>query len=308
MHSTATLQDGGSVYAVQYHKSGMAYGKIRLKRRVLNHPYGQRVLESSYLPGWPITQTDAVPLSSIQALHRTIRLLKRHKTNNSVSTPVRHSPDNLFRRFVTGSSHQGAIIDEPYSTMAIHQPGVPDKYPKVHHNPNLSSRVLGICGGYGDDDNLSPNAQDPVYPEGGILHFLIEEGALACLIRTLVATKLAVWTGPLHYCALQDLKIRLLRQRFSDQTAVSLSEEARADLQWWFSDLSSDCSAMMVKPEASIVIESDASNSGWGAVCQGVATDGRCTSEEAVGTPSSFSGIAVFSEGQDQGGSFGQIR
>ena len=104
---------------------------------------------------------------------------------------------------------------------------------------------------------------------------------LACLIGTLVATKPAVWTGSLHYRALQDLKIRSLRQHLSDQTAVNLSEEARADLQWWFSDLSSNCSAMMVKPEASIVIESDASKSGWGAVCQGVATGGRWTSEEA---------------------------
>ena len=30
---------------------------------------------------------------------------------------------------------------------------------------------------------------------------------LACLIGTLVATKPAVWTGPLHYRALQDLKV-----------------------------------------------------------------------------------------------------
>ena len=36
---------------------------------------------------------------------------------------------------------------------------------------------------------------------------------------------------------------------------------------------------MIVKPEASI--ESDAYISGWGAVCQGVATGGRWTSEEA---------------------------
>ena len=104
---------------------------------------------------------------------------------------------------------------------------------------------------------------------------------LACLIGTLVATKPAVWTGSLHYRALQDLKIRSLRQHPSDQIAVNLSEEARADLQWWFSDLSSNCSATMVKPEASIVIESDASKSGWGAVCQGIATGGRWTSEEA---------------------------
>ena len=37
----------------------------------------------------------------------------------------------------------------------------------------------------------------------------------------------------------------------------------------------------MLKPKASIVIESDASKSGWGAVCKGVTTGGRWTLEEA---------------------------
>ena len=35
---------------------------------------------------------------------------------------------------------------------------------------------------------------------------------LACFIGMLVATKPAVWTGSLHYRALQDLKIRSLHQ------------------------------------------------------------------------------------------------
>ena len=61
--------------------------------------------------------------------------------------------------------------------MAIHQPGVPDKYPKVHHNPNLSSGVLGIHSGHGDHDDIAPNAQDPCDPEGGISPPLTEEGA-----------------------------------------------------------------------------------------------------------------------------------
>ena len=103
---------------------------------------------------------------------------------------------------------------------------------------------------------------------------------LAGLIGTLVATRPAVWTGPLHYRALQDLKIQVLHQHQSYQTLINLSPEARTDLQWWLSDLSHNCSAMIVKPEASIVIESDASMSGWGAVCQGVTTGGRWTSEE----------------------------
>ncbi|XP_065902073.1 uncharacterized protein [Dysidea avara] len=103
---------------------------------------------------------------------------------------------------------------------------------------------------------------------------------LACFIGTLVATKPAVWTGPLHYRALQDMKIRSLRQHPHYQGSVSLSKEARVDLQWWCSELPSHCSAPIWKPEASTVIESDASKLGWGAVCQGVPTGGRWTLEE----------------------------
>ena len=32
MHSATSLQDGGSVHAAQYHRSGMGYGKIRPKK------------------------------------------------------------------------------------------------------------------------------------------------------------------------------------------------------------------------------------------------------------------------------------
>ena len=139
---------------------------------------------------------------------------------------------------------------------------------------------------------------------------------LACLIVTLVATKPAVWTGPLHYRALQDLKIQSLQQHPSYQRSMSLSQEAQADLQWWLSDLSSHCSATMLKLEASIVIESDASKSGWDAVCQGVATGGRWQvdigrswmAHQFAGAPGSFSGSAVFSEGQYQCGSLDQVR
>ena len=80
--------------------------------------------------------------------------------------------------------------------------------------------------------------------------------ALACLIGTLVATKPAIWIGPLHYRALQDLKIRSLRQHPHYQGTVSLSEEAQADLWWRHSELPCHCSTLMLKPEASIVIES----------------------------------------------------
>ena len=286
MYSTTTLQDGGSVHAAQYRKSGMAYGKIRSKRRIFNHPYGQRVLESSCIPGWPITQTDAVPLPSVRALDRTIRLLENHKANNSVSTPVIgiHLIIYLDDLLLAAPTKEQLLVNLSTALWLFTSLGFLINIPKSITTPICHLEFLGFKV---DMEtmmiSLPTHKIHAIQKEVSRLLSLkkVPVRDLACLIGTLVATKPAVWTGSLHYRALQDLKIRSLWQHPSDQTAMNLSEEARADLQWWFSDLSSTCSATMVKPEASIVIESDASKSGWGAVCQGVATGGRWTSEEA---------------------------
>ena len=230
MYSAATLQDGGSyVHAAQYRKSGMAYGKIRSKRRILNHPYVQRVLESSCIPGWPITQTDVVPLPSIQALHRTIRLLENHKANNSVSTPVRHSPDNLFRRLLAAPTKEQLLVNLSTALWLFTSLGFLINISKSITTPICCLEFLGFIV-----DTETMTISLPIHK----IHAIQKEVSrllslkkvpvrdLACLIGTLVATKPAVWTGSLHYRALQDLKIRSLRQHPSDQTAVNLSEEA----------------------------------------------------------------------------------
>ena len=109
----------------------------------------------------------------------------------------------------------------------------------------------------------------------------VQMRTLAHFIGTLVATRPAVPTGPLHYRALQDLKIRTLHQSSSYQMVGQINKQAQVDLQWWATQLPTCCSSPIVKQEATIVIESDASNSGWGAVCQGVRTGGRWTPVEA---------------------------
>ena len=279
MHGTAALQDGGTVYAPQHGEPGMAYGKIRPKRRILNHPYSPRISEAPYFSGWASTSTDAVPLSSIRALHRTIRLFKGYKANNSISTAVRNPSDSLSRRPTAGSSIQRAIVGESFdSNMASQQSGVSNKYPEVHHNSNLSPRVLRICSGYRSVDIISPNTQDQCHyercnPPSSVRTVASERFGMSHW--DINSNQASGMDWPLHYRALQDLKIQTLRQHVSYQTLISLSPEARADLQWWLSDLSHNCSAVIVKPEASIVIESDASMLGWGAVCQGVTTGGR---------------------------------
>jgi len=83
------------------------------------------------------------------ALHCTICLFKDNKACNSVSAPVSHQSNYLLRRLATGSSHQGTVIGGPFNyPVAVHQSGIPNKYPKGHHSTNLPSGAFGICSGY----------------------------------------------------------------------------------------------------------------------------------------------------------------
>ena len=168
-YSTASLQDGGPVHAAKHHQSGVVHGEIGPKGCVLNHPCGSRILEPSNLPSRSTTQLDAVPVPPIRALYRTIHLFKSYKACNPVPTSVRHTPNYLSRRFVTGSSYQRSTIGGPFNShMVAYQSRVSNKYPKVHHSSHLSSGVSGVHSGHRQHGNFSPSTQVALYPEESI--------------------------------------------------------------------------------------------------------------------------------------------
>ena len=72
-----------------------------------------------------------------------------------------------------------------------------------------------------------------------------------------------------------------LLQSSSYQMMGQITKEVQVNLQWWATQLPTCSFSPIVKQEAKIVIESDASNLGWGAVCQGMRTEGRWTLVEA---------------------------
>ena len=317
-YSTASLQDGGPVHAAKHHQSGVVHGEIGPKGCVLNHPCGPRILEPSNLPSRSTTQLDAVPVPPIRALYRTIHLFKSYKACNPVPTSMRHTPNYLSRRFVTGSSTKDQLlVDLSTAIWLLTSLGFLINIPKSITAPTCHLEFLGFIV---DTDNmvisLPAHKLHCIQKEASHLLSLdrIPMRTLACFIGTLVATKPAVWTGPLHYRALQDMKIRSLRQHPHYQGSVSLSKEARVDLQWWCSELPSHCSAPIWKPEASTVIESDASKLGWGgSLPRGtnwwqVDTRGDQVPHQLFGAQSNVSGLAVLSEGQNRYSSTGQVR
>ena len=89
---------------------------------------------------------------------------------------------------------------------------------------------------------------------------------LAHLIGLLSSVNLALLPGPLHYRALQRLKHKAIKSSFD--TPVNLDSESLEDLDFWIRSLDLWNARAIEFPVASLVISSDASNTGWGA-CSG---------------------------------------
>lgn len=97
---------------------------------------------------------------------------------------------------------------------------------------------------------------------------------LARLIGKLTATLPAIFPAPLWYRELQRLKNQALRSSHSFETSVLLTQEALLELDWWSSKMSLVNGKNIRTQEPDMVMETDASMLGWGAVCNGTRTGG----------------------------------
>ena len=100
------------------------------------------------------------------------------------------------------------------------------------------------------------------------------------MIGQIVSCFPAVLWGPLFYRQLDKLKTKSLKTQKGDFDALTtLTKNAEKELDWWISELD-DSYFPLERTEPEIEMKTDASNAGWGAVCQSNKTGGRWTSEE----------------------------
>ena len=105
------------------------------------------------------------------------------------------------------------------------------------------------------------------FPEVSVRH-------LSQLIGKLTASIQAIFPAPLHYRHLQHLKHQALALRKGYDATIPVSIEAREELHWWLDHLNAWNGRALLHPPPDIVIETDASRTGWGAICQVVRTGG----------------------------------
>ena len=104
---------------------------------------------------------------------------------------------------------------------------------------------------------------------------------LAQVIGKLHATSQAVLPAPLFYWSLQgDLQRVLSSSNQNYGTLLTLSLPAKEELLWWQERLSQWNGKTLVRQKETVVIRSDASLQGWGAVCNSTRTGGPWSQEE----------------------------
>ena len=105
---------------------------------------------------------------------------------------------------------------------------------------------------------------------------------LSQIIGKLTSTMQAVLPAPLHYRHLQMLQVKGLLEGKEYNSVVPLNMECRNDHQWWIDQLSIWNGRSLISRSPDLIITTDASLKGWGAVCQGVHTRGLWTQEESL--------------------------
>ena len=103
--------------------------------------------------------------------------------------------------------------------------------------------------------------------------------AVNSLIGRLSSTAIAILPAPLQYRALQRQQILELAEKQNFHARIVLSEEVRAEIQWWIENLMLSKGKAISQPPQ-LVITSDASVQRWGAACLGQTTGGPWTLEE----------------------------
>ena len=179
-----------------------------------------------------------------------IDILKIGRTRKDVEVNQGHShlPFATFRvssqfKEICASTMSGNRISGPYS--------------KFCESDSLTSLTKGAEG---------PGGVHKMYNKNWIL--ILE---LTKLLGLLSSTIQAVVPAHLHIQNLQQLQIQSLKFKKSFQMNAKLTTLAKGELLWWISNLEHSNGKLCIQNHLDqMLIQTDASKKGWGAVCKGV--------------------------------------
>ena len=104
---------------------------------------------------------------------------------------------------------------------------------------------------------------------------------LAKLLGLLEPYRQAIWKAPVHFSHLQAQLIQdLQKHNHQYNVRTSLTQASKTKLKWWLTNLQQVNGSQIVAPPPHIVIFTDASKKGWGAICNNIRTNGKWSFQE----------------------------
>ena len=103
---------------------------------------------------------------------------------------------------------------------------------------------------------------------------------ISSLIGSMSSSAVAVLPAPLQYRSVQRQQIFELKKQRSFNSMIQLNAEARAEISWWLNNLDLYNGRCLISPPPQLVIQTDASKKGWGAVCRNQKAGGLWSKEE----------------------------
>ena len=171
--------------------------------------------------------------------------------------------DNIFGRYVGFESHNTRSSHEPRRSRI--SPGLYNKYKEINFAPMSENRISGNGDRFNQNDfvidtresakscqDLSEPSQESFYNSSGI-----DQGCGPHIIHNTSSGT-----------SKDSVKI------------TTLNIKSRTELTWWIENLRFCNDRTFSQLNSQVIIKTDASLTGWGAVCHGVQTSGQLSEEE----------------------------
>ena len=99
---------------------------------------------------------------------------------------------------------------------------------------------------------------------------------IASVLGTLESCRPAILQAPLHFRHLQIRTIQALHSSNQNfDVIITLDHDSLEELHWWVSNINSVNGSPIRPPAPTLFITTDASKTGWGAICESQRTNGR---------------------------------
>ena len=215
--------------------------------------------------------------------------LNIHKIVESASSSIEkieYADHNLYRHVKNWSNQKGGGVNQGHSHLPFATFRVSSQFKEICASTMSGNRISGSSSKFCESDSLTSLTKGAEGPGG--VHKMYNKNWTLILVLTkllglLSSTIQAVVPARLHIQNLQQLQIQSLKLKKSFQMNVKLTTLAKEELLWWISNLEHLNGKLCIQNHLDqMLIQTDASKKGWGAVCKGVRTGGLWSKEEQL--------------------------